>query len=109
MKNGNAQNYFNALARVDLKALVRSMERSSNANNSYNDNIKIRQSNRTELEDFRRTHIIAATREVRADIVRTLFQYMKGEDPVYLHRVLVWSDKGGNDDTFYKVQEEQIT
>ena len=40
MKNGNAQNYFNALARVDLKALVRSMERSSNANNSYNDNIK---------------------------------------------------------------------
>ena len=29
------------------------------------------------LEDFQRTHIIAATREVRPDIVRALFQYMK--------------------------------
>ena len=29
------------------------------------------------MEDFQRTHIIAATREVRPDIVRALFQYMK--------------------------------
>ena len=32
---------------------------------------------RKDLEDFQRTHIIAATREVRPDIVRALFQYMK--------------------------------
>ena len=35
---------------------------------------------RKDLEDFQRTHIIAATREVRPDIVRALFQYMKVGD-----------------------------
>ena len=38
---------------------------------------------RKDLEDFQRTHIIAATREVRPDIVRALFQYMKVEDLFY--------------------------
>ena len=35
------------------------------------------------MEDFQRTHIIAATREVRPDIVRALFQYMKVGDLFY--------------------------
>ena len=38
---------------------------------------------RKDLEDFQRTHIIAATREVRPDIVRALFQYMKVGDLFY--------------------------
>ena len=38
---------------------------------------------RKDLEDFQRTHIIAATREVRPDIVRALFQYMKVGNLVY--------------------------
>ena len=38
---------------------------------------------RKDLEDFQRTHIIAATREVRPDIVRALFQYMKVGDIFY--------------------------
>ena len=38
---------------------------------------------RKDLEDFQRTHIIAATREVRPDIVRALFQYMKVGDLSY--------------------------
>ena len=38
---------------------------------------------RKDLEDFQRTHIIAATREVRPDIVRALFQYMKVGDPFH--------------------------
>ena len=59
---------------------------------------------RKELEDFQRTHIVAATREVRPDIVRALFQYMKGRrDTSYLHRILLWSDKQGDDPVFFKV------
>ena len=93
---------------------------------------------RKDLEDFQRTHIIAATREVRPDIVRALFQYMKvgdrfypldknnlveepelgvilrlfqsnvcqlkgRRDTAYLHRILLWSDRRGDDPTFSKV------
>ena len=76
MKNGNAHNYFNALRRLDFKKLVRSLSRWQN--------LLIHKLwtiqplfYRKDLEDFQRTHIIAATREVRPDIVRALFQYMK--------------------------------
>ena len=100
-----AQNYFNALRRMDFKRLIRSLKKK-------------------EVEEFQRTHIIAATREVRPDIVRynnetyfpassntficrSLFQYtMKGRDTSYLHRVLLWSDKQSDDETFRKTALE---
>ena len=43
---------------------------------------------RKDLEDFQRTHIIAATREVRPDIVRALFQYMKVGNLVYENKLI---------------------
>ena len=73
MKNGNAHNYFNALRRLDFRNLVRSLSRWQLIHSSFShDSFR-----RKDLEDFQRTHIIAATREVRPDIVRALFQYMK--------------------------------
>ena len=74
MKNGNAHNYFNALRRLDFRNLVRSLSRLYLIHFSFSHNFSFC---RKDLEDFQRTHIIAATREVRPDIVRALFQYMK--------------------------------
>ena len=51
-------NYFNALRRLDFRILERKM-------------------NKEEFREFLSTHLVAATREVRPDIVRLLFQQVK--------------------------------
>ena len=58
-----------------------------------------------QVEEFLKKHIVAATRGVRPDIVRTLFQFVRG-DTAYLHRILLWNDKSSDDETFTKTSLE---
>jgi hypothetical protein len=55
MKNGNSANYFNALRRLDLRGILNTMES-------------------IEAYEFLCMHLVAATREVRPDVVRLFFQ-----------------------------------
>ena len=55
----SGDNYFNALRRLDFRLL------------------KFKMSGEEEFREFLSTHLVAATREVRPDIVRLLFQQVK--------------------------------
>ena len=70
MKNGNSRNYFNALRRADFDSLSRAWTPQEN-------------------EEFLKAHLLAATRELRPDIVRIIFQNIDIEQDVsLLHKVL---------------------
>ena len=60
--------------------------------------------NEEDRYQFLSYHLIAATKEVRPDIVRLLFQHI-GE-PQFLHRILLYCDKGHEDETFTKTALE---
>ena len=69
MKNGNSKNYFNALRRADFDSLSRTWTPQEN-------------------EEFLKAHLLAATRELRPDIVRIIFQNIDIEqDVTLLHKV----------------------
>ena len=85
MKNGNSRNYFNALRRVDFATLAQDWTPLEN-------------------EEFLTSHLIAATREVRPDIVRIIFQNI--DDVTLLHKVLLFCDKNHEDETFTKTALE---
>ena len=80
-----AKAYFNALLRVDL------------------DEIAARWTGH-EREEFLCAHLMASTREVRPDVVRLLFQLV--DSRVQLHRILLFCDKGHEDETFTKTALE---
>ncbi len=85
MKTGNSKNYFNAVRRIDYDEVSK---------------------NWTEEErfDFQTSHLLAAARELRPDIVRLLFQNI--DDVAVLHRVLLYCDKANEDETFTKTALE---
>lgn len=85
MKNGNSKSYFNALRKVNFERLFDSW-------------------NAQKVESFLTLHILAATREVRPDIVRLLFQQVEGSRR--LHKILLFCDKGHDDETFTKTALE---
>lgn len=85
MQNNNSKNYFNALRRADFDELSRPWSEA-------------------EHEQFLCSHLIAATRDVRPDIVRLLFQQI--EDVSKLHRILLFCDKQHEDETFSKTALE---
>ena len=57
-----------------------------------------------DVEEFLCSHLIAATREVRPDIVRLLF--LQIQDEKRLHRILLFCDKEHEDETFTKTALE---
>ena len=87
MKTGNSKNYFNALRRADFEELA----------GKWTPIVR---------EQFLCSHLIAATRDVRPDIVRLLFQQVEGE--ALLHRVLLFCDKLHEDETFTKTANKVL-
>ncbi len=65
----SGENYFNALRRMDFKMLKYKMRDE-------------------EFHEFLCTHLVAATREVRPDIVRLLFQQVIGDWLGYWDKVV---------------------
>ena len=86
MKNGNSANYFDALRRLNFKADVLAR---MDAETAY---------------QFLCTHLVAATREVRPDVVRLLFQQIT--DRPRLHHILLYKDAGSDDETYTKTALE---
>ena len=86
MKNGNSTNFFNAFRRLDFRAVRHKMEQK-------------------EYFQFVCIHLVAATREARADIVRMLFQQLRGDNNT-LHRILLFCDPCNDDETFTKTALE---
>ena len=86
MKNENSTAYFNALRRFNIQDYL------------------------TKLEDFEIQkrflcmHLVAATREVRPDIVRILFNLI--EDQTDLHGILLFKEEYNEDETFRKTALE---
>lgn len=85
MKNGNSKNYFNAVRRIDFGHVSRNWSPE-------------------ETFEFLTSHLIAATKEVRPDIVRLLF--LNIHDVSLLHKVLLYCDKSNEDETFTKTALE---
>ena len=86
MKNSkSAQRYFNALRRLDLKAYKSRTDEAT-------------------FHDFVCVHLVCATREVRPDIVRLLFQHVNNTSR--LHQTLLYCDPSNQDDTLTKTALE---
>ena len=86
MKNGNSTAYFNALRRLSIKNTLDKMD------------------DKDEAKKFLCMHLVAATREVRPDIVRLLFH-----ENIFindLHDILLFKEKYNEDDTFRKTALE---
>ena len=58
-----------------------------------------------EFNQFVCIHMVAATREARPDIVRVLFQQLRGDIQI-LHNLLLFCDPCNNDETFTKTALE---
>ena len=86
MKNNkSAQRYFNALRRLDLKAYKSKTDEAT-------------------FHEFVCVHLVCATREVRPDIVRLLFQHVSNTSK--LHQTLLYCDPSNQDDTLTKTALE---
>lgn len=79
------KNYFNAIGKSNFA--------------KYSENWSPAQ-----VDEFLRSHLLGATREVRPDIVRLLFHQVK--DVKKLHKILLYCDKNNEDDTFTKTALE---
>ena len=85
IQKGNGKHYFNAIRRLDLDEVFKSWSSG-------------------EIDTFICSHLIAAAKEVRPDIVRLLFQQIS--DKNRLHRILLYCDKSHSDETFSKTALE---
>ena len=85
MKNGNVTAYFNAIRRLDIKKVLQTLE----TDQSFK---------------FLCMHLTAATREVRPDLVRILFNHVT--NPRELHSILLFKDEANDDETYTKTALE---
>eukprot|EP00094_Tigriopus_californicus_P001992 TCALIF_01920-PA protein Name:"Similar to ANK2 Ankyrin-2 (Homo sapiens)" AED:0.42 eAED:0.42 QI:11/0.75/0.4/0.8/1/1/5/0/1087 len=85
MQSGNSKNYFNAIGKSNFAKFSEKWSPS-------------------QVDEFLRSHLLGATREVRPDIVRLLFHEVK--DVKKLHKILLYCDKHNEDDTFTKTALE---
>ena len=85
MKNGNVTAYFNAIRRLDIKKVLQTLE----SQQSFK---------------FLCMHLTAATREVRPDLVRILFNHVT--NPQELHSILLFKDETNDDETYTKTALE---
>lgn len=79
------KSYFNAICRLDFSEVLSQWDEKTKT-------------------EFLCSHIVAATREVRADIVRLLF--LQIQDATWLHKILLYKDKNNEDQTFTKTALE---